>query len=97
MNKHQKLTPAQYRQIQEQNIHPYGTKMTPQDEAIHAGMATRHRPAHNFPVMTDKQVEFRLKVQDDMIADLMRRIARLEYAEMVRNLPSNKPKRKEID
>ncbi len=107
----QKLTPAQYRQIQEQSY----PRMTVQDEAIHAGMVTRHRPAHNFPVgmsfaemqaeMEDMlrptvkevtQLKFTVAALDAMVKEqrsiIENLVDRLEYAEMVRNLESNKRK-----
>ena len=84
MNNHTKLTPEQY-----------DAATLARESALNSGTVTRHRPEHNFPVMTDKQVAFRLKVQDDMIADLMRRVDKLETKEFARNLPSNQVKRVE--
>ena len=71
--------------------------MTPQDEAIKAGMVQLHRPNHSYPEdRRIKQLEATVAMLDTLVSGLVDRIVKLEAAEMYRNLPSNKAKR-EVD
>lgn len=82
MTNHTKLTPEQYDAINRQSY-----KMTPQDEAIHAGMATRHRPAHNFPEdVRVRQLEFKVGALDALVSNLMARLDKLEASPKRSNL-----------
>ena len=86
MTNHTKLTPEQYAQIQAQQTVPYGTKMTPQDEAIHAGMVTRHRPAHNFPIesrgMSHKEMVAEI---EDMLRPIVKEVKQLRFTNSALN------------
>lgn len=55
-------------------------RMTPQDEAIHAGLVTCHSPSHNFPIesrgMTHKEM---VAEMEDMLRPIVKEVTQLKF------------------